>query len=125
MDKIDLTYTQYIVMLLLFEHNSLTVKELGEKLYLDSGTLTPLLKKLESKGFITRVRSSVDERNLDIEVTEKGMALREKALSVPKEIAKCLDLTEVEAMTLYKLAYKVIANTQKKEGEENGSCQCE
>lgn len=125
LDELNLTYTQYIVMMYFWEKERSNVKEIGKTLLLDSSTLTPLLKKLESKGFITRVRSAVDERNLDIEVTDKGMALRERALSVPKQIAKCLDLTEEEAITLYKLAYKVIANTQKKEGEENGSSQCE
>ena len=70
LDELDLTYTQYIAMVLLWEHNLLTVKELGEYLFLDSGTLTPLLKKLEAKGYVTRSRSTKDERNLNVSITE-------------------------------------------------------
>ena len=86
LSKLDLTYTQYITMMVLWENRELSVKELGDKLFLDSGTLTPLLKKLESKGYLTRNRSVKDERNLIIKITDKGMALREEALAVPQEI---------------------------------------
>ena len=116
LDKIDLTYTQYIVMMVLWESKSINVKELGEKLYLDSGTLTPLLKKLESKGYITRSRSDKDERNLIIKVTDEGMKVRDEALSVPQEISKCVRLTNEEAQFLYKILYKII---DKVEGEDN------
>jgi len=115
LDKIDLTYTQYIVMMVLWESKNINVKDLGEQLYLDSGTLTPLLKKLESKGYISRNRSDKDERNLMIKVTEKGMELREKALSVPQEVSKCVKLTKEEANFLYKILYKMIGSM---EGEE-------
>jgi DNA-binding MarR family transcriptional regulator len=113
LDKLNLTYTQYIVMMYLWEKNSSNVKEIGKTLLLDSSTLTPLLKKLESKGFITRVRFSKDERNLIIEVTEKGMKLRDEALSVPEEISKCINLSEDDAKTLYSLIYKVLMNVEK------------
>jgi DNA-binding MarR family transcriptional regulator len=110
LDELDLTYTQYITMMVLWEHHSIRAKELGEKLYLDSGTLTPLLKKLEQKGYITRKRAPEDERNLIIEATEKGMDLREKALSVPEHIRECVATADEDAQELYRLLYKVLGN---------------
>jgi len=115
LDEINLTYTQYIVMMYFWEKEKSNVKELGKALLLDSSTLTPLLKKLENKGFITRVRSTVDERNLDIKVTKKGMELRDKALDIPNKMGKCVALTESEAKTLYEIMYKILMNTQKEE----------
>ena len=112
LDKLELTYTQYIVMLYLWEKEKTNVKELGNKLLLDSGTLTPLLKKLETKGYITRSRNASDERNLDIALTSKGRNLKQKALEVPKEMGKCINLKEEEAITLYKLIYKVLKNIE-------------
>ena len=108
LDKLDLTYTQYITMMVLWERKSLTAKELGDILFLDSGTLTPLLKKMEAKGYLTRKRSSVDERSLVVTVTDAGMALREEALSVPVAMADCLTLPREEAMTLYGILYKML-----------------
>ena len=112
LDELDLTYTQYVVMMYMWEKESSNVKDMGKALLLDSGTLTPLLKKLESKGFITRVRSKVDERNLDIEITKEGMALRDKALTVPEEMSKCVALTREEAETLCRLMRKVLAHIE-------------
>lgn len=112
LDELDLTYTQYVVMMYMWEKESGNVKEIGNALLLDSGTLTPLLKKLEAKGFITRVRSKVDERNLEIEITEEGMALRDKALTVPAEMSKCVALTKEEAETLCRLIHKVLAHIE-------------
>lgn len=108
LDKLDLTYTQYLVMMVLWEQKMITVKELGNTLYLDSGTLTPLLKKLEAKGLITRARSKTDERNLDVAITELGEKLKEQALTVPAEIANCSNLEPEEAMMLYKILYKML-----------------
>ena len=108
LDKLDLTYTQYITMMVLWERRSLTAKELGDILFLDSGTLTPLLKKMEAKGLLTRKRSRRDERSLVVTVTEAGMALREEALSVPAAMAECLTLPREEAMTLYDILYKML-----------------
>ena len=108
LDELDLTYTQYIVMLVLWEHRLVTVKELGECLYLDSGTLTPLLKKMEAKGLISRARSARDERNLIVTMTAEGEALKERAIKVPALMAQCLPLEPQEAMTLYRLLYKVL-----------------
>ncbi|MFV0518878.1 MAG: MarR family winged helix-turn-helix transcriptional regulator [Lachnospirales bacterium] len=108
LDKIDLTYTQYIAMLVLWEKESVNVKELGEYLYLDSGTLTPVLKKLETKGLITRTRSKEDERIINIDITEEGRRLREEAVSIPLAIASCTNITQEEALILYKILYKIL-----------------
>ena len=108
LDEINLTYTQYITMMVMWESRKISAKEIGEKLFLDSGTLTPVLKSLEEKGYVTRQRSKMDERVLMVEATECGMSLRDKALSVPSQISGCIDLTPEEADTLYKLLYKVL-----------------
>ncbi len=110
LDEIDLTYTQYITMLVLWEKKEMNVKTLGENLYLDSGTLTPVLKKLESKGLIKRTRSKSDERNLLVSITKEGEALKEKAKDVPSKIGKCVNLSKKEAEELYRLLYMVIEN---------------
>jgi len=115
LDDLDLTYTQYITMMYLWEHNTSNVKDISDALFLDSGTLTPLLKKLEAKEYITRTRSLKDERNLDVTITKKGLALRDKALSVPCEMGKCIDLSEDEVKTLYSLMYKIVGNLSKEE----------
>ena len=106
--KFDLTYTQYITMMVLWEKNEINVKELGEYLNLDSGTLTPLLKKLEKKEYITRHRSKKDERNLMITITEKGNKLKREILEVPEKMASCICLKPEEAKKLYELLYKVL-----------------
>ena len=111
LDALNLTYTQYITMMVLWENRSCSAKKLGEKLYLDSGTLTPVIKSLEQKGFVKRSRSAVDERVLMVEVTDKGFALREEAKSVPQKMAACTNLTPEEAQTLYKLLYKVLGES--------------
>ncbi len=108
LDKLDLTYTQYITMLILWEKKQSNVKELGKNLYLDSGTLTPLLKKLESKGYISRQRSERDERNLIVTITDDGMKLRERALDVPSKMGKCVRLDKEQAELLYKMLYQVL-----------------
>ena len=108
LDKLDLTYTQYIAMMVMWEHEEINVKSMGEYLFLDSGTLTPVLKKLEQKGFIKRQRSDEDERNLNIIITEKGKLLKEEAKSVPKDLLECLPISEDDAKQLYSLLYKLI-----------------
>lgn len=112
LDELNLTYTQYIAMMIMWDRKKTNVKELGEYLYLDSGTLTPLLKKLEAKEYITRHRSSRDERNLIIQITDKGEALKEQAVTVPKRMGACLDLAPDEIHQLYTLLYKVLANVR-------------
>lgn len=108
LDKLDLTYTQYITMIVLWEKKSQSVKELGEVLYLDSGTLTPVLKKLESKGYLTRQRSLVDERSLVVTITEKGEALKKDARDITRNVGKCIPLSKEEEARLYHLLYKIL-----------------
>ena len=109
LDPLDLTYTQYLTMLVLWERREITVKELGELLWLDSGTLTPVLKKLESKGCLLRRRSDEDERSVILLLTEQGETLREKALSVPSHASSCVRLTGEEAEELCRLLHKILA----------------
>lgn len=113
LEELDLTYTQYIVMMYFWERETSNVKSIGNALLLDSSTLTPLLKKLEKKGYVSRVRSSVDERNLEIVITDKGKELKEKARSIPEKMANCIGLSEEDAITLYSLMYKVLMNVEK------------
>lgn len=108
LDNIDLTYTQYITMMVLWEESKVNVKTLGERLFLDSGTLTPLLKKLENKGYIKRNRDIKDERNLIISITSKGKKLKDKAIDIPKSIGNCIGLNDIEILELYKLLYKIL-----------------
>ena len=108
LDELGLTYTQYIAMMVLWEKKAVTVKELGAELYLDSGTLTPLLKKMEAKGLLIRRRSTDDERSLIVSLTPEGEALKERALQVPKEMIKYFPLEQEEGELLYKLLYKLL-----------------
>ena len=111
LDAIDLTYTQYITMMVMWERRQATSKELGERLFLDSGTLTPVLKKLEEKGCVTRARDPGDERNLMVTLTDRGAALRDAAADIPGKMAGCLPLTPDEAATLYRILYKMLDKT--------------
>ncbi len=108
LDDLDLTYTQYITMMVMWEQKEMNVKKLGEFLYLDSGTLTPVLKKLESKGYLTRERDKEDERNLCVTITKDGEALRDKAIEIPVKMGQCINLEQAEAKELYRLLYKVL-----------------
>src|ERR1700674_5188909 len=101
LDRLGLTYPQYLVMLVLWERDDLPVKDIGERLFLDSGTLTPLLKRLEAAELIKRTRGTEDERQVLIALTSRGQALREKARAVPHAIlaASACSLTELSAMT--------------------------
>lgn len=108
LDELDLTYTQYITMMVMWEKKQINVKELGECLFLDSGTLTPLLKKLEQKGWVTRQRAKSDERVLIVTLTEAGDELRKKAVTVPQKMACCVKLSQEEVQTLYTLLYKLL-----------------
>ena len=113
LDEICLTYTQYIAMMVLWEEKRVSVKELGERLWLDSGTLTPLLKKLEAGGLITRTRSADDERVLIVALTPKGEALRERALDIPEKMAQCSKLDPQDAAELYRILYKMLGRKPK------------
>lgn len=110
LDKLGLTYTQYITMMVLWERKCVNVKALGDVLHLDSGTLTPLLKKLEAKGLVCRKRSCEDERNLIVTITDAGEAMKEQAVSIPHELVKCVNLTPEETRTLYTILYKLLGN---------------
>ncbi|MBQ7322388.1 MAG: MarR family transcriptional regulator [Clostridia bacterium] len=112
LDQLDLTYTQYITMILLWENKTMTVKELGSRLYLDSGTLTPLLKKLESKGLITRTRSMEDERNLNVSLTEQGVQMQAIAADIPAKVAQDTRLDAEDAQTLYRILYRILSETE-------------
>ena len=105
---LGLTYTQYIVMLVLWEKDGITVGELGRELMLDNGTLTPLLKKLETAGIITRTRRREDERQVILNLTEEGRELKKTAREVPLKLSGCVKLNPDEAMQLYQLLYKII-----------------
>lgn len=118
LDALDLTYTQYITMMVMWEHRELKVKEVGQYLYLDSSTLTPLLKRLEEKGYVSRRRSKADERDLIVTVTEEGMALRERAISVPAQLAACVDLEPEKAQFLYGILYELLGKLEKKNSKQ-------
>ncbi|MFT8703864.1 MarR family winged helix-turn-helix transcriptional regulator [Bifidobacterium aquikefiricola] len=124
LEPLNLTYTQYLTMIALWDAHdggsdngngsrgsgAPNVKELGATLYLDSGTLTPLLKKLEAQGFITRLRSKVDERNVNVELTDKGLALRAKTIGISGQILARVGLTQSEAVALFRLLRKSLKN---------------
>ena len=108
LDELDLTYTQYICMMVMWEKKEVNEKELCDSLYLKTNTLTPLIKRLEEKNYITISKSKVDKRNLVIKLTEDGLALKEKAQNVPNCIKDEFNLTEEEAIFLYKILYKIL-----------------
>lgn len=108
LDKLDITYTQYIVLMVLWEKDHVSVKEIGEKLYLDSGTLTPLLNKLLIKEYISKKSLPRDNRELIISLTNKGLKLKKEAYEIPPQIAKEVKLSPEEAKELYRLLYKVL-----------------
>ena len=105
---LGITYTQYLVLMVLWAGDGINVRELGRRLYLDSGTLTPLLKKLEAAGFVRRERSETDERVTRIFLTEEGRALRERCLEIPVHLSRSVTLTPAEAQTLYQLLYRLL-----------------
>lgn len=109
LEKINLTYPQYLVMMVLWEEQSVSVKELGERLFLDSGTLTPLLKRLENNGFVTRKRAVEDERVLKVRLTHKGNELKEKAKLIPKELSKKFSCMNIEYDVLKEELRKIMS----------------
>ena len=108
LDELDLTYTQYITMMVMWEQKELRVKDVGKRLYLDSSTLTPLLKRLEEKGYVTRRRSTEDERDLIVTITDKGESLKEKAVTVPERLSACIEMDPKKSQMLYDLLYELI-----------------
>ena len=112
LEKLGLTYTQYIVMMVLWEFGEMTEGEIGKKVHLDSGTLAPLLKRLEKIGFINRIRPESNERKLVISLTDQGTALKDKAVNVPREMDGCIPLSEDEISMLKKLLDKALLQMQ-------------
>ena len=112
LDPMDLTYTQYLTLMALWEKKCITVKALGECLYLDSGTMTPVLKKLEAKGYISRTRSTQDERSVVIELTERGTELQQEMGWIPSKVNEKVKLTEEEAATLNTLLQKILSGLE-------------
>ncbi len=112
LDELGLTYTQYLVMMALWEYGTTSVGELGNRLYLDSGTLTPVLKKMEAKGLLSRVRSAEDERRVDIALTAEGTALKQAAANIPIAMGQCVNITPEDAAELVRLLRKVLDGLQ-------------
>ncbi|SHL85131.1 DNA-binding transcriptional regulator, MarR family [Flavobacterium xanthum] len=107
LEALELTYPQYLVMLVLWEYKEQTVNQLGDKLKLDSGTLTPLLKRMETKAFVTRIRSTVDERIVNISLTEKGVALKEKAACIPQQLMEAMNVSAEDLLLLKNIITKI------------------
>ncbi|MGO4771174.1 MarR family winged helix-turn-helix transcriptional regulator [Flavobacterium sp. W22_SRS_FK3] len=107
LDELDITYSQYLVLMVLWEQDGQTVNQIGEKLYLDSGTLTPLLKRLENKNFISRERKKEDERVVEIFLSETGKNLQNKACEIPGQIQEKLNLSEEDLIEIKKCIQKI------------------
>ena len=108
LEALDLTYTQYIAMMVFWEEKKLNVKELGRKLMLDCGTLSPVLKSLEAKGYISRKRAAKDERALTVTLTTEGEHLKDKALCIPQKMAACVQLDKHDAAELHRILHKLL-----------------
>ena len=108
LDEINLTYTQYITMMVLWEEREILVKDMGARLFLDSGTLTPVLDGLEKKGYATRKRSEKDKRDVYAVITDAGLALRDKAVDIPAKIGGCVPLEPKRAMELYQILHEMM-----------------
>ena len=106
--ELGLTYTQYIVFMVLWEKDEVTVGDICRRLYLDSGTLTPLLKKMEEKGWLQRTRSRQDERIVIVTLTEEGRKMKERCQSIPASISKCIHLSPDDAAALYRILYQIL-----------------
>ena len=116
---LGITYTQYIVLMVLWAQDGVSVRELGERLYLDSGTLTPLLKKMEQAGFVRRARSEADERVTLVYLTDAGRAMREKCMEIPVHLSKSVALSPDQARVLYDLLYRILESEPACETEGN------
>ena len=108
LQPLGLTYTQYVTLLVLWEEDGQSVSALGERLFLDSGTLTPLLKKLEQRGLVRRERSREDERVVLVRLTDEGRALKEQAREIPMKVGSCIQLSPEETLSLYQTLYKLL-----------------
>ena len=115
LDELGLTYTQYITMMVLWETPCVSSRQLGRRLFLDSGTLTPVLKKLESMGYVNRNRDERDERNLIVTLTEEGAALKKRAAIVPQQMASCIRIEPEDAFQLYTLLHRLLDTMREEE----------
>lgn len=115
LEELNLTYTQYVVMMVLWEHGGMTEKELGEIIHLNSGTLAPLLKRLDKQGYVDRIRPENNERKLYISLTKEGEELKAKAVCVPQAMQRCINLTDEELRQLRTLLDKALMNMEKQE----------
>ena len=116
---LGLTYTQYIVFLVLWEKDGISVTEIGEKLMLDNGTLSPLLKKMEQAGYVERRRCREDERIVEVVLTQAGRDLQEKARDIPVKVGSCIDLPPEKAQLLYSLLYELLENERNTNSKES------
>jgi MarR family transcriptional regulator, organic hydroperoxide resistance regulator len=114
LEELDLTYPQYLVMLLLWQHEKLSVKEIGCELWLDSGTLTPLLKRMEETGLLTRLRSTHDERIVHVQLTKEGIQLQKKAAGIPDHIFSELSISNAQLKSLKKELSAILNKLDKK-----------
>lgn len=121
LDPLGLTYTQYITMLALWERDGVTVTDLGKRLFLDSGTLTPLLKRLDQQGLVTRVRGAEDERVVTVHLTERGRAMKAQAAEVPARVASCVNLSLADGRELHRLLHALLAEDAVREYGAEGN----
>ena len=117
LEELNLTYTQYVVMMVLWEHGDMTEGELGKIVHLDSGTLAPLLKRLEKQGYIDRVRPENNERKLILSLTEAGEALKERAIRIPEVMQGCINLPQEELIQLKQLLNKALIQMNIRQAE--------
>ena len=108
LEPLGLTYTQYIAMMVMWEHKSISIRDMGKLLFLDSGTLTPMLKKMEKAGWIQRKRSESDERMVILTITARGEELHDKAAEIPSKMARCVTLENDDTLHLYSLLNKLV-----------------
>lgn len=114
LEELNLTYTQYLVMLVLWEYDGITEGELGRKVHLDSGTLSPLLRRLEKSGLINRVRPDYNERKLYVSLTDKGRNLQEKAKNIPEVIQNCIPIPQADLILLHKLLNQTLNGMERR-----------
>ena len=111
--ELGITYTQYITFLVLWEKDGITVGEICERLMLDNGTVSPLLKKMENAGYITRSRSAEDDRVVVITLTDQGREMQDKAKDIPEKVGECIDLSPEKAVKLYELLYELLGKERR------------
>jgi DNA-binding MarR family transcriptional regulator len=118
LEKLDLTYPQYLVMMVLWEKDNLSVNEIGHRLFLNSNTLTPLLKKLIKKGLVSKQRSASDERKVTVKLTQKGLDLKEKAKAIPVSLLENIDIPVKDLLKLREIMWKFLSDLIKEETDE-------